>query len=253
MDGQPPSCFFIMPNRMLKHTLYALLLSIIIIGSCQVSAQQKIRADVQTKVLSKGKSITVEKSIFYQTNGAMVVHYAKPQEYFMLTNSLGEAKIYMPSRNEVMVMNDKIFSSQNELIYVFLSNAYLDLGLSDLGFQLKGQEQKGKRLIKTFTTNRKDLKNVGKIELAFEAGLPICCIYYDSKNNITRKIYYSAYSYQKQFTLPTRITEISYTAEKDSVVRRELYSNIQTANFSQPTFFDYTIPNSAKLVSLPKK
>ena len=232
-------------NLTLKQGLSVLL----ILVSLSTFAQKKISANVQIKQVKNKKVITVEKDIFYQSNGNFVVHFTKPQEYFVITNSLGEAKAYMPKTNEVVIMNDKLFSSQNELLYSFLSNEYEDFGLQKLGFTLKSQKKEGSKIIKTYTTNKKEFESISKIEMVYEKSLPIYCAYYNTKKQTTRKIYYAKYTHLSQFTFPTQITEISYDTPSDSTVKREVYSNIQVDKFKGKTHFDYKIPASAKLVT----
>ena len=113
------------------------LLIVLTILSFPSFAQKKISANVEIKQVKNNKVIVVEKDIFYQSNGNFVVHFTKPQEYYLVTNSLGEAKAYMPQTNEVVIMNDQFFSSQNELLYSFLSNEYKDFGLEKLGFTMQ--------------------------------------------------------------------------------------------------------------------
>ncbi len=224
------------------------LLIVLTILSFPSFAQKKISANVEIKQVKNNKVIVVEKDIFYQSNGNFVVHFTKPQEYYLVTNSLGEAKAYMPQTNEVVIMNDQFFSSQNELLYSFLSNEYKDFGLEKLGFTMQNQKKEGTKIIKTYVTAKKEFKDLSKIEIVYEKNLPIYTAYYNKKD-ITRKVYYSKYMYLSQFTFPTQITEISYDSPSDSTVKREIYSNVKVDQFTDNTLFDYKIPSSAKLVS----
>ena len=231
-------------NSSLKQSLFILFLLL----SLSSFSQKRISANVEIKQVKNKKAITIKKDIFYQSNGNFVVHFTKPQEYYVVTNSLGEAKAYMPQSNEVLVMNDKSFSSQNELLYSFLSNDYQDFGLQKLGFKLKSQKKEGMKIIKTFVTDKKEFKDIAKIEIVFEKNLPIYSAYYNSKG-VTRKTYFNKYMHLSQFTFPTQITEISYDSPSDSTVKREVYSNIKVDQLSGNALFDYKIPASAKLAS----
>lgn len=224
------------------------LFLVLIILSFPSFAQKKISANVEIKQVKNNKVIVVEKDIFYQSNGNFVVHFTKPQEYYLVTNSLGEAKAYLPQTNEVVIMNDQFFSSQNELLYSFLSNEYKDFGLEKFGFTMQSQKKEGAKIIKTYVTGKKTFKDLSKIEIVYEKNLPIYTAYY-YKKDITRKVYYSKYMHLSQFTFPTQITEISYDSPTDSTVKREVYSNIKVDQFTRNSLFDYKIPSSAKLVS----
>lgn len=211
-------------------------------------SQKHISANVEIKQVRNKKMITIEKEIFYQSNGNFVVHFTKPQEYFVISNSLGEAKAYMPQTNEVVIINDPFFSSQNELLYSFLSNDYQDFGLTKLGFKIKTQKKEGEKVIKTYITDKKEFENISKIEIVYEKNLPIYSAYYNNKD-IKRKIYYNKYIHLNHFTFPSQITEISYDSPSDSTTKREVYSNIKVDNLIKNPLFDYKIPSSAKLAS----
>lgn len=226
-----------------------LFFALILFSTVNGFSQNKISANVISKQFLNKKLLTIERDIYYQTNGKLVTHYIKPQEYFLITNSFGEAKVYNPKTNEVMIMNEKNMSSRNELIYTFLSNQYSDFGLTEMGFILKGQKKEGIRIIKTFVPKNKKNDNVTKIEIVFENTFPIYIAYYNKKNFITRKVYYSKYQNFKLFTFPTQITEISFVSTKDSIVKRDDYSNVKVENFNTNSLFDYNVPLNAKLVN----
>lgn len=215
--------------------------------------QKRISADVQIKQMKNHRVVTVEKTIYYQRDGKFVAHFTKPEEYISITNSLGETKVYMPRVNEVMTMNDKTYSSKNELLHTFLSNSYSDLGLGELGFRVRSQKKAGNKIVKTYTTTNAAFKDVSKVEIAFQNQMPVYCAYFDKKQNVKRKIFYSSYQRCGAFSFPARITEIDYNTPKDSVLSRQIYSNIQIDNFRGKTYFDFKIPSNAKKVSPFKK
>lgn len=233
----------------LRNTIFVTLL----LGSLISYSQNRISANVISKQVLNKKVLTIERNIYYQTNGKLITHYIKPEEYFLITNSFGEAKVYNPKTNEVSIINDKSMSSKNELIYSFLANEYHDFGLLEMGFKLQSQKQENKRIIKTFIPQNKNINNISKIEIVFENTFPIYSAYFDKKGKIIRKIYYAKYQKFNIFTFPTQITEISYNSPKDSIVKREVYSNVQIDKFNSSNLFDYQIPSSAKYVSPFKK
>ena len=214
-------------------------------------SQRNVSADVEIKQVAKGKVFTIKKSIYYQSSGKLVVHFTVPEEYFIVTNSFGETKAYIPSKNEVTVFNDKTFSSENELLYYFFSNKIDDLGLKELGFTVTSIRTDNDNIVKTYTSDKNEYKNISKIEMVYENYLPVYCAYFNPKGEITRKIYYSNYSHYSQLTLPTRITEIVYNSPVDSIVKREIYSNIKLNNATNNTLFEYEVPASAKFITTP--
>ena len=227
--------------------------SFLLLTALFAQAQKRISADVQIKQMRNHKVVTVEKTIYYQRDGKFVTHFTKPEEYISITNTLGETKVYTPRANEVMTINDKMYSSKNELLHTFLSNSYSDLGLGEFGFKVISQKKVGNKVVKTYRTSDARFEDISKVEIAFENQMPVYCAFFNAKQQATRKVYYSAYEHFGTFSLPLRITEIDYQSAKDSVLSRQIYSNIQIDRFRGKTYFDYKIPSSAKKVNPFKK
>ena len=214
-----------------------------------LQAQKRLSADVTTRQVNKGKSIRVEKQVFYTTNGNMVVHFTYPQEYYMVTNRLGETSVYQPAANELMQVNDHSMSTETELLTVFLSPNYADLGLTKQGFILTKVEKEGKDQIRTYTPTRMDDKIYKKVVVVCRDGNPIYCAFYDQSDLIVKKTYYSRYVEQSVFSFPSLITQISYDTKGDSIIRREEYRNVRTKDFPKNALFDYKVPANAKRVN----
>lgn len=213
------------------------------------AAQNRIMADVTARQVHKGKSLRVERQVFYSANGSLVVHYTYPQEYYMITNRIGETSVYQPKANEVMQINDQSVNSENEMISVFMSPNYSDLGLTKLGFVLSKIEKDGADQVKTYTPTHMDDKAISKVVVVCRDGNPIYCAFYDQAGNITKKTYYSHYVELPVMTFPTMVTQIAYDSKGDSVIKREEYKNIRTKDFPKDALFDYRVPTNAKRVS----
>ena len=213
-------------------------------------AQNRVSAQVEVKRVNKGQSVTVLKELFFSANGNMVIRFTYPEEYYVVTNNFGEAKIYFPKTNEVMLINDKSMSSEIEPLYYFLTNKIEDLGLRSLGFSLTATRSEGNQIIRTYTPSSPN--NLGllfsKIEMVHENHVPIYCAYYDLKNSVKQKVYYSDYQMLSFTAFPSRITEISYPTANDSIVSRMLYSNIKTGREAVSSLFDFSVPPDAKVV-----
>ena len=206
-------------------------------------------ADVTIRQVHKGKAMRVEKQVFYSANGNLVVHFTYPQEYYMLTNRLGETSVYQPAAGEVMQMNDRSMSTETEMLAVFMSPNYADLGLSRLGFVLGKVEREGDDVVSTYTPTHVDDKAISRAVVVCRHGNPIYCAFYDQSGNITKKTYYSRYVELPAMTFPTLMTQIAYDHAGDSVIRREEYSNIRTKDFPAGALFDYRVPANARRVS----
>ncbi len=232
------------------------LVSFFVFVTCNMLlvAQVKLSADVTTRQLYNDKVIRIEKQMFFSSNGNLVVHYTYPQEYYMITNSFGEASIYQPDVNEVVQINDKSLSSQNEFIMLFLTPAYRDLNLTNIGFVLNDMQKDGGRIVKTFYPEKKSDTIFAKAVVVSEKNNPIYSAFYNKDDKILKKTYYSDYVTYPNISFPSVITQISYDLVKgDSVIKKEEYKNIKTKDFNNNALFEYKVPKNAKRVEPYKK
>ena len=212
-------------------------------------AQTQISADVSVRQLYNNKVLRVEKQLFFTSNGDLVVHYTYPQEYYMITNSLGETSVYHPATNEVMYMSDAALSSQSEVFSLFTSSASSDLNLTNMGFTLQSTEKEDANIIKIFVSDNSVQKDIRKAKLVCRKNRPIYCAFYSDKDKISKKTYFSDYITLPNFSFPTVITQISYGSKGDSVIMKEEFKNIKTDNFTDDALFRYTVPKGAKRVN----
>ena len=140
-------------------------------------------------------------------------------------------------------------STESELLTVFSSPNYSDLGLTKLGFVLSKTERNGKDQVKTYTPTHIDDKAFKKVVVVCRDGNPIYCAFYSQSDQIIKKTYYSRYADLPILTFPTLITQISYDNKGDSIIRREEYKNIRTKDFPKNALFDYKVPANAKRVT----
>jgi hypothetical protein len=147
----------------------------------------------------------------------------------------------------VLVINDQLLSSRGEPIYYFLTNQTEDLGLRSLGFSLTNTRVENGMIIRTYKPKDSKSKH-SKVEIVHENHLPIYSAYYDSKNRVIEKIYYSDYQKLSFAAIPRRVTAISYPNAKDSIVSRTLHTNIKSGKDATSFYFDYVVPPNAKRV-----
>lgn len=208
-----------------------------------LSAQHRLSVDAKSVQVTAGKKITSERSLYLHPDGRMISHQQRPMELISLTNSLGEMRIYDPASNEVAAMNDKEMASSKEMVALFASGSYVDMGLPLYGYTHSDTRNEGGLLIKSYTP--RDNSAVAKVELVFERHLPICMVYYGPKGNTIRKVYFSRYEHGR-IPMPMRITEVEYTAKSDSIVRLTTYSNLLIGADASSEMFDFEIPADAK-------
>jgi len=232
--------------RIIKKLILAstLFLSFTAIVNSQESGKVSVSQEVQ--VLSKGTKNIFRSDIYYnRENDVIIVHHTYPSDFVKISNKLGEEKIYFPKTNTVSIQQDATFSSANDLLYYFVNNKTSDLGLAREGFKLISTEREEGMLV-TIWQAPPSLKVVNLVKMVFRDMLPVYAEYTDPKGKTMKKIYYSKYSDQSSFSLPMRITEISYEGKTDSVIRLSLFSDVRTSGFPDNNYFDFKIPADAK-------
>ncbi len=225
-----------------------LLIGMILCTSFTTPAPSRISLTMESKMLSKGKAMIINAEIYYQYDqGRMLTRYLKPLEYMFFTNNKGEAKIYYPSTNEVMMRQSAEFNSENGLLFFFLSNKLSDLGLQETGFKITDTRFEGGLVISSWSPPGELLKYYSKVELVHENYRPIYIAYYDNKGKVRQKIFYYEYSSFTDFSLPLKVVQTDFMANGDSTITKITYSDIKVAEKATSTFFNFKIPVNAKV------
>ncbi len=220
----------------------------LLLGSASgLLAQRRVRADVEVKSVAQGKSVTVTKSVYCLGNGRMVVHFHTPQDYYIVTNVLGETRLYMPGPNEVLTDNSGGISSKDELLSIFLSGRVEDLALGLYGYRLLGAASEDGLVKRTYVNSDDSVSP--KVEVVSKDYLPIYAAYYKPDGSVSSKTYFSKYAPVGRAMFPMRVTSIAYVG-RDSTVTRTLYSGVQFD--SEDPDFDFEVPADAKVSALPK-
>jgi len=228
----------------LKIRSYITILALALLCCLPAAAQKKVSADIEVKQAYKGKVTTITKSVYCESNGRLVVVFHKPNNYFMLTNRIGETQVYTPSTNEVVVDNSGAMTSANEMLFAFIEGHASDLNLPADGYNLSSTTRDGEYIVKKFKSMTD--AEVPEVEVAFKDYLPVYCAFLNNAGQPVRKLYYAHYEQKSRFTAPTRVTEITYGKQKDSTVTRLVYSNVKV-DVDAPEF-NFVVPSDAKVI-----
>lgn len=210
----------------------------------------KICLHMESKKLYKGKVMIIKADVYYKIDGNMTIHYTYPQDYILLTNTKGEVKVYFPVQNQIFLQQNQTFSSENDVLYSFLSQRVSDMRLKESGFSLQNSKYEEGLTITTWLPPIYLTDQISKVEMAHENYLPVYTAIFNVKSKYSKKIYYSDYLPVDQYFLPTKITEIEYLANGDSIISRKIYSDIKTGAQATSPYFNYAIPANAKLMKL---
>ncbi|MGZ3862375.1 MAG: LolA family protein [Bacteroidia bacterium] len=205
---------------------------------------------MEIKSVHKGKVIITQAEVYYKVQGGLIVtHFTKPFENITISNSRGEMKIYEPKENTVMQIQNPSFSSQNSMFYAFFNNITQDMGLKKMGYNLSKSNVEGNYLVSTWLLGTNISSEIKKVELVLEKFSPIHMAFFDAKNEIKQKVYYSNYKQVEEYRLPLKVTEINFTSKTDSVIDRKVYSDIKLNENVSDVYLNYVIPANAKVVN----
>jgi hypothetical protein len=232
-------------NRLLV-LIYSLIF-LLLFNKLYSQAGGYVSVNQETQVLNKGTKSIFKCDIFYnREKDEIVTHHYYPTEFVKMSNRSGEMKIYFPSNNSVTIQQSQSLSTTNELLYYFINNRLSDLGLSKEGFKLINTTHEEGMLV-TLWQAPITLKVINQVKFVFKDMLPAYAEYLGVNGLILKKIYYSRYSDFKTFTLPMRITEISFESKTDSTIRLSVFSDVRTNNFEGNKYFEFKIPEDAKI------
>lgn len=230
----------------------ALLLVCTLAFSAYRLQQQKIdklKLDLVSKTLYKGKSISLTSEVYYRNTGAtMVTHFTSPQEKIVITNGNGEYKDYDFKNNTVTLMQGLDLSSKNSLFYSFLSGSISDMGLKGLGYRLSDTRIEQKMVITTWVPVGENSVKTKKAEIVHENYLPIFLGFYDMNDKPMHKSFYSNFQQVGSIKMPFTITEFEYVGTTDSIITKRTYSGLKTNAQVDDTYLNFKIPVNAKVI-----
>lgn len=214
---------------------------------------EKIMLKMEHKILQNKKVSTSNAEIFYSVNGDMVTHTSYPKEVFMINNRKGSLSVYNPEENTVMVIENFSYSTENSQFYFFLQNKKSDMGLKSMGFTLEDTKVENGNVITWWIPPGSMRKVLKRIMLVHKEGRPIYMKYLDKDQNEIKKVYYYDYFENLGITFPTTITQFDYLPNGDSIITRTQYSDLKFNSDAVSNYFEYQIPEDAKLIEAPNK
>jgi hypothetical protein len=240
---------------MFKKCLYIIywvsIISLIILPNVAFAPLNKTIVKVSSgfvmRQVKNKQMVTIKGEIFYNTNGNMVTHFSFPQDYVLLANVKGEAKMYITESNTVKIFQNTFFSSSTSPFYYFLNGKTTDMGLNTAGYSLISSKVDKETIITYWEINKPDMENeVKTIQLVHKKTIPVYMDYRNVKGEVLRKMYYYDYTTLEGITFPQAFTEILYEG-KDSSVSKTTYAGFKINEAANSSYFDFKIPVNAKL------
>lgn len=201
---------------------------------------------MKSQTLQKGRVLTTEADQYFLfPEGKIISFFHLPEEYVFISNTLGEAKIYRPSQNQVVLQSNELFTTKNNSLYFFLTNQVFDLGLKSLGLEVYDSQSDGDLLITRWQAPAHMINQVDKIEMVHENLLPIFSSYKNTEGETTLKVYFEDFSVIEGSQVPNRITEIIFLPDGDSIIKRTDFSQIRSGSGCDQEKFNFSIPEDA--------
>lgn len=213
------------------------------------SQEKALKSSLLVETLLQGKKMTFTSEVHYSpVNGRLIQHFLSPKEYYIISNSKGEAQIYTPDSNKVTLKSGEVMNSEKSIFGIFMGSSKRDLGLTDLGYGITNVRYENQYEVsewrKVYDT---ETSPVDKIELVHENFLPVYMAYFNKDGKALKKVYYYNFNTYSNFNIPSKITEITYINDADSVVSRTTISNLKFIDLND-TDLNFTIPENAKIV-----
>ncbi|MDA3879455.1 MAG: hypothetical protein PF436_03615 [Prolixibacteraceae bacterium] len=228
-------------------------LSIFILFICFVSSAQPVRyvsLQQQTEILEGKRKNTNNIEIYFDNQRHIITRcYHSPKDMITVANSLGEIKTYNPKTREVSYQRVEGLSSKNNVVFFFVNNLTDHLGLADQGFTLVSNQYEGQYYVSVWEAPV-SIKNIAKVKMAHQNGVPVYSEYLDNKGKALKKTYYTGYYNLPWFRFPQKVIDIAYQPGGDSTITRTMYKNIEVSDVPDSEYFNFEIPEDAKSVEI---
>jgi outer membrane lipoprotein-sorting protein len=208
---------------------------------------ERLSADMTIRQVQQGKSVTLRGSLYYQRNGNMVTHFSYPREYMIVSNKLGETRLYDPVKNTVVQYQNFLFSTQSSQFYYFFSGKVSDMGLTRIGYVQDKTYNDNGMLVTEWKLKTPDKRaTIQRIRIVYDGQRPVYMHYEEAGGRVFRKVFYYNYQMLDTYFFPTTTTEILYD-KGDSVISKTNYTDFKLNGSTTEAWFNYTIPRNAKI------
>ena len=233
----------------MRLTLFAGFILFVLLSGLTFFSPDRIVLRLESRQLQGGKVASVEARLFYEAwDGKLITKFEKPAGQVMVTNRHGELTIYDEKENSVYRTQSVEYSSENNLVYYFLSGRTQDLGLREMGFTNSRTDFEDGLMITRWNPPSSLTHLFSHIELVHDDYMPVYAGYYDAGGKLVKKVYYDEYEIFSDLILPRSITEFNYLASGDSIVSRVQLSDIRINREAESSWFDFKVPDDARIL-----
>lgn len=209
----------------------------------------RLMLKMESQSLQGGKTAILHADLYYEAlDGKLITRMDSPLNKVMITNRYGELAIFDPEENSIYRSQGLEYSSENNLIFFFLSGKTQDLGLRDMGFRVEKTEFKDGLLVTHWAPPSAFNHLFSYIEIVHEDHLPIYAAYYDASGKMIKRVFYSDFEIYSDIILPLTVTEFNYLPDGDSIVNRVRFSDVRINRQAVSSWFEFEIPDDARFI-----
>ena len=224
------------------------IVAILLMTLWQGGPLEKISSVVTTRVWQDGVTVQSTSSLFYHTDGTLIIHATEPVEVIIKTNRLGEMYAYHPKNNTVEYEQNPDMSSETSQFFLFFQGLTDDMGLRKLGFRQSGTDFTDGNDITYWDPPPELVSHISKAEMVHRNYRPVYIAMHDVSDRIIQQTYFHSYTEILDHDFPLRITTIQYESEQDSVVMQTIFDNIKINEHADSPFFNFQIPDDAQII-----
>ena len=209
---------------------------------------ENVQIDAEIKKAANGNMQVMKMTTYYNADGKMVTMYSQPDNIVIINNEKGNVTIYDRNNNSLVQSDNAMYSTRTNELYYFLQNESDDMGLSEMGFQVKNTLFEDGFIVTNWVGPEEAQAYFSNIKLVHSNYNPIYIEYTDAENNIVKKMYFSKYQNFNYIDIPTAITSIDFKTPTDSIVTRFTYEQIYFNRSETTDKLNFEVPANAKLI-----
>ncbi len=208
-----------------------------------------IRFRMEKRSLYKGRvTVTVADIYFQSKNGRIIKNYIKPEGKVAITGKKGEMALYDKKNNRVVFDQNPDYNTEDNILFFILSEKISTEGINEMGFQLESKLSDENRSVTKWIPPPFMNHLFKYVKITSKDNKPVLASYYDKEERLLVKTYFTDYESFPELTLPLTLTEFMYVNENDSIINRVNFSEVKINEPSKNDFFDFEIPDDAKIV-----
>ena len=211
-----------------------------ILFASSVIAQQSFRIkcdfSIKQKNADKTTSLTIGTAYYDKLAKKLVYKISFPEKE---TWVFKDTTFYVFKNDKFVTKKKSILLPEFSIFHLALNNKLADYGLKDSPFKIDKIEKEKNMVITTYKPTGKVAASMGNILLSIIDKKLNGVIFYNTKNEISTKIFYKDYKLFSALTFPTVVTQFTYL--KGENLQQTTYKNVVVDQLSDDNIYNYDL------------